>query len=74
MYATEFQTIIKDSYIKIPEFERFKNREVKIIILEINQRENNKTQAEDFITKSVKYPKHIPDNIQFLTRDEANER
>lgn len=34
MYATEFQTIIKNGYIQIPNYERFKDREVRIIILD----------------------------------------
>ncbi len=34
MYATEFETTVTNQYIQIPNFERYKNREVRIIILD----------------------------------------
>ncbi len=75
MYATEFQTVIKDSYIKIPDFEHFKNKEVRIIILDIKPSSTTGLiEAEDFIERSIKNPKHISEDVSFLSRDEANER
>lgn len=75
MYATEFQTVIKDSYIKIPNFEHFRNKEVRIIILDIKPSstvENN--EVEDFIDYLIKNPVDMPKNTKFLSREEANER
>ncbi len=37
MYATEFKTVIKEPYLLIPEFQKFKDREVRIIIIDINE-------------------------------------
>lgn len=42
MYATEFQTVIDEAYIKIPEFEKFKGYEVKIIVLDIKKNNNER--------------------------------
>ncbi len=74
MYATEFQTIVKDPYIQIPEYEKFKNREVRIIILEMATVHAEESINDDFISKMVHTPRHIAPETVFLSRDEANER
>jgi hypothetical protein len=74
MYATEFQTIVTNQYIQIPNFERFKNREVRIIILDTISNNIDKIINNDFISRMTKNPKRIPANTKFLSRDEANER
>ena len=44
MYATEFQTIINEPYIHIPDYEIFKGHEVRITMLDINNKVNNSIQ------------------------------
>ena len=75
MYATEFQTVINEPYIHIPNYEVFKGHEVRIVVLNIDSEEKNiaPTKNEDFFERITKNPKHI-NNVQFLSREEANER
>jgi len=75
MYATEFQTVINEPYVYIPNYETFKGHEVRIVVLNIDNESISKreTTKEDFFEKITKNPKHIK-NIQFLSREEANER
>lgn len=75
MYATEFQTVINEPYIHIPNYEKFKGHEVRIVVLNIDKEINNtvSTPKEDFFTRITKNPKHI-NNVQFFSREEANER
>ena len=49
MYAVEFITEINDRFIEIPEYEKFKNSIVKIIVL--------KTESEEFINQNLNYIK-----------------
>ncbi len=60
MYATEFKAIIDEPYIKIPEYEKFKGKEVRVVLLHL---ENNtkSDKKEDFFDKIIKNPKHIKD-------------
>ena len=74
MCATEFQTIVTNRYIQIPNFERFKNREVRIIILDTISKNIDKIKDNDFISRMTQNPKRISSNARFLSRDEANER
>lgn len=71
MYATEFKTVIHDPYIKIPEFERFKDREVRVIILEEPPKEQS---AGDFIDRMTASPKHVGPEMPFMTQEDANAR
>jgi len=75
MYATEFQTIINEPYIKIPEYDTLKGKNVRVLFLVEN--ESNETDSvtkdEDFFERMTKNPKHIK-NVKFLSREEANER
>ena len=72
MYAAEFKTIIDEPYIKIPEYEKFKGKEVRVVLLDLKN-SKKRDKKEDFFDKIVKNPKHIKD-VTFLTREEANER
>jgi len=78
MYATEFQTIINNPYIKIPEYEKFKGQEVRIIVLNINKKSHklttNTTDKEDFIEYLANNPIQLDKDLKFLSREEANER
>ncbi len=74
MYATEFQTIIKDSHIKIPDYENFKNKEVRVIILDSSTETDQTIKQDDFIEQLIRKPRHISSDIDFFSRDEANER
>ena len=72
MYATEFKTVIDEPYIKIPEYEKFKGKKVRVVLLHL-ENEEKREKKEDFFEKIIKNPKHIKD-VTFLTREEANER
>jgi len=76
MYATEFQTIINNPYIKIPEYEKFKGQEVRIIVLNINKKSHILTteDEEDFIEYLANNPIELDKDLKFLSREEANER
>ena len=75
MYATEFETVINEPYIHIPEYEHFKGHKVKIILLDIEnnkdiQKINNKTDNIDLV-----FDKYTFDISKFkFDREEANER
>ena len=71
MYATEFQTVAKEPYIKIPEFEKFKDKEIKVVILteNLDYLDNEKKDDLDFFDK---YQFDLS-NFKF-DREEANER
>ncbi|MEA2018775.1 MAG: hypothetical protein U9N59_10045 [Campylobacterota bacterium] len=75
MYATEFQTVINEPYIHIPNYEAFKGHEVRVVVLNIDSEEKTilPTKKEDFFERITKNPKHI-NNVKFLSREEANER
>jgi len=46
MYATEFTTIIDKPYIEIPEYEKFKNHKVKIMLIDLKQQSTSKNQKQ----------------------------
>ena len=75
MYATEFQTIINEPYIQIPNYEAFKGHQVRVVLLNIDDQENVRTvdSNEDFFDRITKNPKQIQ-FVEFLSREEANER
>ena len=73
MYATEFQTVINEPYIHIPNYEAFKGHEVRVVLLDIGEKNNHVDKEEDFFEQITKNPKHIK-NVKFLSREEANER
>lgn len=72
MYATEFKTVVKEPFIAIPEYEKFKGQEVRIVMLNLDNHIDDK-QEEDFFDRIIKHPKHI-ENVSFLSREEAHER
>jgi hypothetical protein len=75
MYATEFQTVINEPYIQVPNYEAFKGHEVRVVLLNIDEKSNNEVfdKKEDFFDRITKNPKHVK-NVKFLSREEANER
>ena len=72
MNAIEFQTVIKNSFVQIPNYEEFENRQVRIIILDETVEENTKTSTSNFIAKYGQSPKEVDEKINFLSRDEGN--
>ena len=74
MYATEFQTIINEPYIKIPKFELFKGHKVRVVLLDMEESSQVDDYKEDFIDYLIKNPVKIPKDSKFLSREEANER
>ncbi len=75
MYATEFQTVINEPYIQIPNYEAFKGCEVRVVLLNIDEKSDSSTsnKKSDFFDRITQNPKHMK-NVQFLSREEANER
>jgi hypothetical protein len=37
MYATEFETVINEPYIKIPNYEAFKGHNVRVVLVNIDE-------------------------------------
>ena len=64
-----FQINIPSDYI---------NREIEIIIFSrkevINQFETKNNNEADFIEELINNPRHIPAEVSFFSRDEANAR
>ena len=74
MYATEFQTIINEPYIKIPKFELFKGHKVRVVLLDMEESGQANDYKEDFIDYLIRNPVEMPKDSKFLSREEANER
>ena len=74
MNAIEFQTTIKNSFIQIPNYEAFKNKPVRIIVLDESSTQNTKKKTSNFIAKYSQNPIALNKHTAFLSRDEANER
>ena len=70
MYATEFKTVINEPYIKVPEYERFKGKEVRVVLLGLNNKLKKEKSSLSFFDK---FSKNFPKDFRF-DRDEANER
>jgi hypothetical protein len=73
MNAIEFQTIITDSFIQIPNYKEFENKQVRVIVLDATTALPKKGH-NSFIAQHIKNPVSITNNVDFLSRDEANER
>ena len=73
MNAIEFQTTITNSFVQIPDYEAFENKQVKIIVLDATPTLQNKA-SKGFIDNYAKNPVSMASNEHFFTRDEANER
>ena len=73
MYATEFKTIVNEPFIAIPDYEKFKGKEVRVVVLNLENGTDKEEHQEDFFDAIIKHPKHI-ENLSFLSREEANER
>jgi len=76
MYAVEFKMVANEPYIKIPEFEKFKGQEVRVVLLSLKNRVMKNLQKDkelDFIEYLIDNPIDFPKNFKF-NRDEANER
>jgi len=76
MYATEFQAVINNPYIKIPEYERFKGQEVRIIVLHTKKKTHIPIieDKDDFIKYLANNPIKLDKELKFLSREDANER
>ena len=73
MNAIEFQTTITNSFVQIPNYEEFENKQVRIIVLDATSALPKK-ESKGFISKYAENPVSIEKNTHFFTRDEANER
>ena len=70
MYATEFQTVINEPYIYIPQFEQFKGHKVRVILLDEEIQTN---QSKDDIDSFFDKFKLDLSNFKF-DREDTNER
>ena len=53
MYATEFQTIINEPYIKIPNYEAFKGHNVRVVLLDIDNKNNDIELVDNLEKKDI---------------------
>jgi len=61
MYATEFQTVVNEPYIKIPNFERFKGHKIRVVLLDLIDKETISEEKEvSFIENLINNPKDMP--------------
>ena len=75
MIKTEFQTIINEPYIHIPNYETLKGHKVKVVLIDIDNNQKTKNYSNNnFINDIINNPRHIKPNDDFLSRDKANER
>ncbi len=72
MHAVEFQTVITDPYVHIPNYKAFENRRVRVIILDTTQDRSDHTNR--FIERYARHPIPVPETTVFLSREEAHER
>ncbi len=72
MYAEEFKTVVNEPYLKIPNYEKFRGQEVKVILLSIIEKSRN--NKNDFIEYLANNPVKLDQDTKFLSRDEAHER
>jgi hypothetical protein len=77
MYATEFQTVIDEPYIKVPNYEEFKGHEVRVVFLDLNStkviEKDDKNNELDFIENLINNPIVLDADFKF-DREEANAR
>ena len=75
MYATELQTVITEPYVHIPEYESLKGKSVRVLFIVENDKEYVKDKDEfDFVEYYANNPVKLDKEINFLSRDESNER
>lgn len=76
MYATEFQTVINEPYIHIPNYQAFKGHEVRVVLLNLDNeiKIGEPINDSNFIIDIINNPRHIESKSKFLSRNEANER
>jgi len=53
MYATEFQTIINEPYIKIPNYEAFKGHNVRVVLLDIDNKNDDIEFVDDLEKRDI---------------------
>jgi len=71
MHTVEFKTTITDSFVQIPNYKEFENKQVKIIILDISTDMNSKKVSKI----DALFDKFQVDMKNFtFDRDEANAR
>ena len=74
MHAVEFETDIKSEYIKVPEYNKLKNKHAKVFfIFDENQIEDKVEKEIELLNKFYAQPVII-DNFVMPTREERNER
>ena len=73
MYATEFQTVVTEPYIKIPNFDKFKGHKIRVVLLDLIDDNSEVENSKSFIENLIDNPRTFSKDFKF-DRDEANER
>jgi len=74
MYTTE---LITESYVYISEYESLKGKSVRVLFIVENAKDKDKDEDKDefdFVEYYANNPVKLDNEINFLSRDEANER
>lgn len=74
MNAIEFQTTITNSFVPIPNYKEFENKQVKIIVIDNSASLPQQQNKHSFIALLTQKPIHISSDTAFYSRNEANER
>ncbi len=76
MEAIEFQTVINEPYIKVPNYKKFQGHKVRVVLLDLLNITKESTEQESevgFIENLINNPVKFPRNFKF-NREDANER
>ncbi len=75
MYAIEFETQIKNGTVQIPENfkELYAHKKAKVILM-IDDIQADTKSENDWISTQTNNPIHIDSSVDFLSREQANER
>jgi len=74
MHAIEFQTTLTDAVVRVPDYQQFLNKPVRIIILDNSPSEKTLSHSDGFIHSLTQRPVTLAPDSSFLSRDEAHER
>ena len=74
MNAIEFQTTLTDAVVRVPNYQQFLNKPIRVIILDNSSSPKTPSRRDGFIHSLTHKPVTLPPGSSFLSRDEAHER
>lgn len=74
MNAIEFQTTLTGAIVRIPDYQQFLNKPVRVIILDNSPSKETSSRSDGFIHSLTQRPVPLASGSSFLSRDEAHER